>query len=256
MKYYEQLLTLACFTYEDVCKITGNPNTASSVIQAYLKKDYIRSVKRNLYVAVNLVGREPVAGPYLIASRITDSSYVSHHSAFAWYGYANQVSNDMFVSSDKAFAPFSFEGTTYRHLKSRISEGVEVKPDGARVTDIERTILDGLNDFDKVMGLEELLRCLSSIPSADESKLLTYLGIYNKQVLYQKAGYILNHFKQDLNLSDVFFGECARHIGKSIRYLYNSEDKSGFVHDRMWRMMVPKDLMNMTSKGGFEDAEI
>ena len=95
-----------------------------------------------------------------------------------------------------------------------------VRSNGVRVTDAERTVLDGINDFEKVIGLEELLGCIELVPMIQEDKLLTYLAAYGKQVLYQKAGYILGHFRDMWNLNDSFFLACEAQIGKSNRYLY------------------------------------
>lgn len=64
--------------------------------------------------------------------------------------------------------------------------------------------LDSINDFEKVEGLEKLLKYIEQVPSVKEDKLLSYLGIYNSKGLYQKTGYILEHFRSMLNLSDVF----------------------------------------------------
>jgi predicted transcriptional regulator of viral defense system len=93
------------------------------------------------------------------------------------------------VSSETPFATFSFGGNTYACFAARIKDGVTTGRDGVRVTDTERTVLDGVNDFEKVMGLEELLRCLELVPSVDENKLLAYLAAYGKQILYQKTAY-------------------------------------------------------------------
>jgi len=60
-------------------------------------------------------------------------------------------------------------------------------------------VLDSINDFEKIAGLEELLHCLELIPYINEEKLLEYLERYDKQFLYQKAGYVLNHFRYDIN---------------------------------------------------------
>lgn len=38
MKYYEQLLEKGCFTWNDVSEMVGNRNSASDLIQNYLKK--------------------------------------------------------------------------------------------------------------------------------------------------------------------------------------------------------------------------
>ena len=253
MKYYSDLLAMGCFSKEEVTELTGNYNTAGTLLKSYLKKGYIRSVKRNLYVAVNLADDQPVASKFRIAGQIAPTAYVSHHAAFEVYGCANQMSYQVEVSSDTKFNTFDFDGNTYAYLASRIPNGVVSRPDGVRVTDIERTVLDGIHDFEKVMGLEELLRCLALVPALKEDKLVAYLADYHKQVLYQKTGYILRHFQNELRLSEAFFTECAAHIGKSTRYLMSNENGT---YNREWRLIVPQNLMAITIKGVDQDADV
>ncbi|MBQ9989403.1 MAG: transcriptional regulator [Lachnospiraceae bacterium] len=243
MKYYEKILDLKCFTLQDVISLVGgNQNTAKSLLRQYMQKGYIQSVKRNLYAAVSLETGMPVAIPYLIASCITPTSYVSHRSAFAYYGYTNQVSYEMTVSSDTPFRKFEFDGTTYRYISSRISAGVE-KDGMIRVTDKERTTLDFIDDFDHIGGLEELLKGLEMMPYLSEDKLLHYLQLYDKAILYQKAGYVLEHFQESLKLSDTFFKVCSQRKGKSKRYFSSSMAKNNMVYNGKWSLMVPRDLL-------------
>ena len=252
MKYYEQLLEKGCFTWDDVSKMVGNRNSASNLIQNYLKKGYIQSVKRNLYVAINLADSEPVVNRYVIASNLTESAYISHHTALEYYGCTNQVFYDVYVSSDTKFNTFEFNGLTYRYQMSNINEGVVKKPNGTRVTDLERTIIDSINDFEKIGGLEELLRSLEMMPYADETKLLRYLKSYGKQILFQKTGYILENFKDSLKITDIFFKACEVEISKSVRYLYHGLEKEKSTYNKKWRLFVPERLLNLTSKGGNE----
>jgi len=256
MKHYEQLLKMGCFTWEELCAVVGNPSAADSLARNYLKKGYIQSVKRGLYAAVDLATAESAVNKFRIAGKITPTSYVSHHAAFEYYGCANQVSYQVEVSSDTAFAPFVYAGITYNYIGSRISDGVTKRHDNVRVTEPERTVLDGIHDFEKVMGLEELLRCLELIPSIREDKLLSCLAAYGKQVLYQKTGYILEHFRDIWNLSDEFFIACESRIGKSKRYLYKPSKHEKMDYNRRWRLVVPHDLMKITNKGVNIDAEI
>lgn len=255
MKHYEELLNKGCFTWEDVCNMVGNPNTASNLIQNYLKKGYIKSVKRNLYVAINIADDMPVSNRFVIASHITSSAYVSHHSAYSYYGYTNQVFYDVYVSSASRFNPFEFDGFTYRYVLSRIDEGVDKKADGVTVTDLERTIIDSINDFEKIGGLEELLRCLFMIPYTDETKLLRYLKCYGKQFLYQKTGFLLEHFKDSMKISDGFFEQCASHLTKSVRYLYRGLNDYA-QYDKRWQLYVPRNLLSIVSEGGNEYARL
>lgn len=256
MKYYEQFLKMGCFTWDEMCGVVGNTKAADSLARSYLKKGYIQRVKRGLYVAVDLATGESAASKYRIAGKITPTAYVSHHAAFEYYGYANQVSYQVETSSETVFASFGYAGNTYAYFASRISDGVAVRPDGVRVTDTERTVLDGIHDFEKNMGLEELLRCLEHIPAVKEKKLLEYLAAYGKQVLYQKTGYILGHFQTAWNLSDGFFTACEAEIGKSKRYLYSPMPHDEMEYSHRWRLVVPHDLMNITSKGVDFDADV
>jgi predicted transcriptional regulator of viral defense system len=235
MKYYEQLLKMGCFTWDELHMLVGNPKTAESLARRYLQKGYIQSVKRGLYVAMDLATKESAVSKFRIAGKITPSSYVSHHAAFEYHGCVNQVSYQVEVSSDTVFKTFDYAGITYVYISSRLDDGVTIRPDVVRVTDAERTILDGIHDFEKIMGLEEFLRCLVLVPTIREEKLFTYLTEYGKQVLYQKIGYVLETLRDVWNISDAFLAACEARIGKSKRYLYKpfANEKaysySGFV---------------------------
>ena len=249
MKYYKKLMELQCFTRADVERMTGNVETANSLLTNYQKKGYIESVKRNLYVAVSMETNQSVANRYRIATHIADGAYIAHHSAFEYYGCANQVFYEVYVSGDKRFEQFEYDDVVYRYIAPRINVGVEEKPDGVRITDIERTVLDSINDFEKIAGLEELLHCLELIPYINEEKLLAYLEQYGKQFLYQKAGYVLSHLKNELRLSERFFEICERKVSKSVRYFYNGIEREQNIFDNRWQLFVPKNLLSMLSQG-------
>jgi predicted transcriptional regulator of viral defense system len=148
----------------------------------------------------------------------------------------------MNVSSDNRFSDFEYDGIDYVHISSRISEGI-VEKQGVRITDIERTVIDYIGDFERVGGLEELLRCLGMITFLSEEKLLRYLDVYNKAILYQKTGYILEHFKESLKLSSSFFEECSRKKQNSKRYFQKTGNQEKVVYDSKWGLIVPKDLL-------------
>ena len=248
MKYYDKLLKLKCFTMEDVYGFIPNVNTSQSIIHEYSKKGYVQNVKRNLYATLDLVTKEPVANKYEIASKISKDSYVSYHSAFEYYGFNNQVSYEMLVSSTKRFAPFYFNGIKYSFINSKIDVGIELNSK-IRVTNLERTIVDNIDAFSKYMGLEELLRRLEIIKYVNEGKLLEILAVYDKQFLYQKVGYILSINKENLLLSDEFFDSCLSHIGKSKRYLYEELKLDEYSFNKQWKLILPKNIHLTTSKG-------
>lgn len=256
MKYYENLVELQCFSRLDVERLTGNKYAANSLIKEYKRKGYIESVRRNLFAAISIETKRAVANRYRIASSILSGNYVSHHSAFEYYGCANQVFYELYVSGNGRFLDFEYDDLMFRYVAPRINPGVVLNEDGVCATDMERTVLDSINDFEKIGGLEELLRCLELVPYVDEEKLLHYLDAYNKKVLYQKTGYILEHYQKQLRLSDNFFDACMSKIKQSVRYLYHGIEHEPNIFCGHWKLVVPQDLMNITSKGGNKNAEL
>jgi predicted transcriptional regulator of viral defense system len=251
LKYYERFVDLGCFTRDDVEAMTGNRETAHSIIESYKKKGWIKSVRRDLFVAISLETKQPVPSRYAIASRAAPGAYVSHHSAFEYHGLANQVYYEVYVAAKSRFREFEHDCITYLHVSSPIEDGVEIKKDSVRVTDLERTVIDGINDFEKSGGLEELLRCIGMIPFLDPIKLTAYLCAYGKVILYQKAGYILDNFKETLKLPDGFFAVCREKVPRSKRYFYQGLQNEPRVFNDKWSLYVPKDLLALTRKGVF-----
>ncbi|MDR1642917.1 MAG: transcriptional regulator [Clostridiales bacterium] len=255
MKYYEQLLKWRCFTKGDIAQLTGNKNTAGSLISSYKKKGLIESVHRDLFVAISLETRRPIASRFNIAAKAAPDAVVSHHSAFEFYGLANQICFEAYSATHTHFRPFEYQSVLFRPVPAGIESGVD-EIGGIRVTDMERTVLDGINDFERNCGLEELLRALELTPALDAEKLLKYLSEYRTVYLYQKAGYILDHFREEFRLPEKFFEACRANVTESKRCLCKGVQKREHVYSEQWRLYAPYDLYEITSKGSLPDREI
>lgn len=249
MKYYAALVDLGCFSREDAVKLTGSTESANSMLYTYKKKGLIESIRRDMYVTISLETNQPIPSRYAVACRLSEGAYISHHSAFEYYGLANQVYHEVYVSAQIFFRTFDYDGVTYRRVKPRINMGVETKRDGVRITDTERTVLDGINDFERIAGLEELLRCMELVPYLNGEKLLSYLAEYKSGFLYQKAGFILEHYQKEFRLPDSFFDECRINIPQGKRYFYNGIRHDSSVLYKDWLLYAPKDLMRIIRKG-------
>ena len=96
--------------------------------------------------------------------------------------------------------------------------------------------------------------CVGMIPYLDSRKLTDYLNAYNTVFLYQKAGYILEHYQKALKLPDSFFDACRSKVTQSKRYLYVNLQREAHVQNKNWALYVPVDLLAVTRKEASHNA--
>ena len=248
MKYLKELQEKKVFTLSDVEKLTKNENTAKSLLQNYKNAGYIVSVRKNLYAALDLASGNTIATRYEIATGTSESAYISHHSALEFHGVANQVFFEVTISAKERLRGFDFDGIRYIPIKSDYFDGVEMPTNSphVRVTNIERTVVDCIFDIELAGGLEELLECINLIPQLNEKRLLKYLAGYNQKKLWQRAGFILQDYKEMLRLSDKFFDECKANMGVRKNYLGDAADMKYYPE---WRLYAPKNLLAILGEG-------
>ena len=248
MKYLKELQTERLFTLSDVSRLTGNKNTAASLLAGYKRKGYVTGVRKDLYAALDLASGNPIASRYEIASRLTETSFVSHHTAMEFYGISNQVFHTVTVSAKEKIRPFSFDGVPYQPVRTDLADGV-ITPayqPAVRVTSLARTVVDCIDEMGLAGGLEELLRCIALIPELDGEEVLRCLRAYGRKNLWQRTGFLLSLYKQELRLPDRFFEECRKNIGERKNYLNEGND---LVYYPEWRLYAPGDLEEITQEG-------
>ncbi|MEG0933535.1 MAG: type IV toxin-antitoxin system AbiEi family antitoxin [Lachnospiraceae bacterium] len=255
MKLYFELLQKPVFTSEYVNQYYDNVESTRSALKRLMNKKMIMKIRNNLYTCVSGETGAPVASRFQIACMITESAYISHHTAIEYHGMSDQVFYDVYVSSKTRFHDFEFDGYTYKYIASKTQSGVEAVQysSGIRVTDLEKTLVDSIKDMDKIAGMEEIIAFTQSIRKLDEQKLCKYLEDYQKQFLYQKMGYLLETFSSSTGISEEFYKFCQEHIGKSKRYLSN--DIYHGVYNAKWKMIVP-DMKAYQKNGGEMDDRI
>ncbi|NLN50246.1 MAG: hypothetical protein GX149_01300 [Acholeplasmataceae bacterium] len=234
MKYLEQFSLKRVFDFSYVVDITGNVDLASGIIQNYLSKDYIKRVKKNLYVATSLETGGSIPSKFEIASNITNSSFISYHSAFEFYGYQNQVYNEIYVSSLEQFRPFDFEHNKY--VCKRVKDESFVNTvNGVRISTIEKTIVDSIDSIKSFDDFEELFEVLSIIPLIDGSKILTYLEHVNKRILFSKTGLILSFYKDGYNITKYHLDEMKKNGVNKASYFTSEKHRLNKYYNE-WKL--------------------
>lgn len=249
-RYIEQFHKLKIFRKKDIVSMLSDENAAKELLRRYNQNGLIMRVRRDLYVATDLVTKTSIASKFEIGSQITPSSYLSHHSALEYHGLGHQLFYEIQVSSKERFNNFEFNGIKYMFSESKFEFGIftPYADSFIRVTDLERTVLDCINQIDRSGGLEEMLECFTLIAYLDENKLVEYMKLFNKQIIYQKTGFILSYFQNEMKLSNSFLDLCKLKSGKNISYLTDQNQSDTYFSE--WKLYAPKNILSFLEQGG------
>jgi len=252
--WLEELIKKLIFTLEEVQECFDNESRANYWIKRSIKKKQLQKVRNGLYALVNPVTEKAYADKLVIGSNIFDSGYLTYHSALEYHGLANQDYEKVYVASQKRFDTFTHEGISFERTKDPIEKGVDTikSPHIIRVTDLERTVVDCIDNIERAGGVEQLVIALFHIKKLDETKLLEYLTLYNKNILWQKTAYLLENFNQILRLPKEFFAECKKGVSKRIIYFLNDGTFGDAVYNDTWNIIAPRTFSFRTGRYFFD----
>ena len=153
------------------------------------------------------------------------------------------------VGSLTKFNNFIFEDNEYicKPVKN-IKFVNDIVSEGIRVSSLEKTIIDCIDNIDLAGGIEEVLNALEQIKYVNENKLFEILKDINKMYLYQKVGFLFELYNNQLDLSNEFFEECKSHVSKKVNYFMQYEFKDTELNEK-WNLIVPKNIKSRINGG-------
>ena len=236
-------------TKKEVIDKFENEKQYSNWIALKLKSKTYKKVRSNLYALIDPSTNDIYSTKFEIASKISDSSFVCYHSALEYYGIANQVFSNVLVGSLTKFNSFVFNDNEFicKHVKD-IKFVNNIVNEGIRVSSLEKTIIDCVDNIDLAGGIEEVLNALEQIKYVNENKLLEILEDINKMFLYQKIGFLFELYNNQLDLSNEFFAECKSHTSKKVNYFMQYEFKDTELNEK-WNLIVPKNIKSRINGG-------
>ena len=205
MALYDSSRTM--FTTAEAAQITGlTVAIASSLLHKARKRGLVSQLKRGLFVIVppELGSSAEYAGnPYLIARYLANDApyFLSHASAMELHRMVTQPQFVIFVSSTKRIPKQTLQGTQFRFLlvKTKDLFGTTkhwvTKQESVEISDLERTILDGLRHPECCGGITDVAKGLwMRHPDIRVEKLLDYTKRLHVGSIYRRLGYLLELF--------------------------------------------------------------
>lgn len=196
------------FRLEDVRDITGlSEASARSFVRKLVDRGVAARLKPGLYVLVPFeLGRERryTGNPLIVAREIMHGQdyYLSHATAMEIHGMTTQPQLMIMVTTPVPRRPLTALGVEFRFVRCRrrhlfgLTEHWVTKQEKVRVSDVERTIIDGLKQPEHCGGLTEVAKGLWMRREAmNVSRLVQYARRIGVGAVVRRLGFLLETYE-------------------------------------------------------------
>jgi len=223
-----------------------NKYTYDKVIAPLMKKGKVDRIRRALYTAFDPVTGNPVADPYIVASKIRDEYYLGYHTALEYYGAAYSAKNQIHlcVKPRKKFRRFDYNGITYTPIYTGDTEtNIEVVNyigHHIRICGKERLLIECVDSPQYVGGWEQVLKSLQDLGGINYELIPTLLEYIDIQILTRKTGYILQLLNENSiyheHLPEKILNQISEKVEGQPEYLIR--DEKGNLNET-WKLYIP-----------------
>jgi len=205
---YEQQKTI--FSNKDVEAITGlSPKSGRGLSIRLVERGLATRLKPGLFILVPAeLGheREYLGDPYVVAAEIAgDSDYfISHASAMDIHQMVTQPQLAVYTTTTHAVRPRAILGTQFRFVRCKpehffgAMDHWTTKIRKIRVSDLERTVIEGLRQSEYCGGFSEVAKGFwMRRQDMDVKKLVEYALMLDIGAVYRRLGYLLELFETE-----------------------------------------------------------
>jgi predicted transcriptional regulator of viral defense system len=223
-----QLLNLGkiIFTLDDALSIYGDMRQeVIKLLSDLVNRGVLVRIKSGVYCILQ-TGQEnaqlsnwPVIAKHLVAS---DDYYISHYSAMRLHGMTTHALTNILITMPKRQRQKKISNFNYGFIYSKPNHfwGVETywvtRHEKVNVSDLERTLLDGLERPELCGGIKELVRGIwVKQKQINWGKLLQYAAKFHTKAAIKRLGYIL----ELLNLGEGYVSQLLLIVSPAKDYI-------------------------------------
>jgi len=198
------------FSYDDVEDITELSSKSSrSLILRMVNRGVVSRLKAGLFILVPFeMGREReyLGNPFVVARELcgTPDYYISHASAMEIHQMVTQPQLVVYTTTPKFIRPRIVLGTEFRFVRCKLekffgySDHWVTKTAKVQVSDLERTIVDGLKQPEYCGGFSEIAKGFwMRREDIDPGKLVDYALMINVGAVIRRLGFLLELFEME-----------------------------------------------------------
>jgi predicted transcriptional regulator of viral defense system len=197
------------FHFQEALEILGGRAPASKVLSQLIHNGVATRLKSGVFRLVPFelgFEREYLGNPYIVAREliqgghrgIKEEYYLSHGSAFDLHQMVTQPQFIVYVSSPRMMRSRVIQGAEFRFVRCKVNDLFGItemwvdKNEKILVSDLERTLLDGLKQPAYCSGLSEVAKGFSmKHQQIDPQKLIDYAVKLNVGAVNRRLGFLM-----------------------------------------------------------------
>lgn len=231
--------------------------TSDNLLAMHLAAGRLLRVRRGLYATVPR-GVDPgkaQVDPYLVATKLTSDAVIAFHAALQFYGKTYSLWRRFHYLTSGRARPFSFREMEFVPVQAPLAirelpdlgGGVLEKRHGggiARVTTLERALVDVLDAPARAGGWEEIWRSLEMVEFFDLDAVIAHSLRLGSSLTAARVGFFLEQHREALMVEDQHLDGLRARAPSQPRYLDTSREPGRLV--RGWNLIVPRRVLDRT----------
>lgn len=239
------------FHFQEAAEILGGRTPASNALSQLIHNGIATRLKSGTFRLVPFelgFEREYLGNPYVVARELITSGhgdktkyYLSHGSAFDLHQMVTQPQLDIYVSSNRMLRSRIILGSEFRFVRCKMHDlfGIEEmwidKSEKVYVSDLERTLIDGLKQPGYCGGFSEVAKAFSIKHDAiDPQKIIDYAIKLGVGVVNRRLGYLMELY----NIGSRIHWEFLQTTLTSTYQLLDPELPAEGHHTAKWRLRL------------------
>ncbi len=232
-----------------------SPATSLTLLKRGVATGRYLHLRRGLYAVVP-PGVDPERADvdrFLLASAHSNDAVIAFHAALELHGRAYSAWSRVHVWTHHRSKPWSWRGVEVVPVlgtgDGRESSGVATRPHAGgtvRVTTVERTLVDVLDQPDKGGGWEEMLRSVAMIEFVDVDAVVADALSRGRALTAARVGWVLALRQAAWHVEEGHLTSLRGRRPETPTYLDSSRTPGRL--DRAWNLIVPGPLANMTEE--------
>ncbi|HSW29037.1 MAG TPA: hypothetical protein VLH75_06005 [Longimicrobiales bacterium] len=228
--------------------------TSQAALKQHVAAGNLIHVRRGLYAVVppGLKPGEAPVDPYLLTTKLTDDAVVAFHAALQFHGKAYSVWHRFHYLTRHRARPTSFRDAQFvpvlvpLELRSSpdFGGGVSERPYAGgivRVTTLERTFVDVLDQLGKGGGWEETWRSLEMVEFFDLDAVVEYASKVGSALTSARVGFFLEQHREDLMVEEHHLDVLRKRAPAQLSYLDPARSPGTLVAG--WNLVVSEQIL-------------